>query len=208
MMTLSVCVVFLVRYICICEISANALVRFPVNTSKTHFMENTATDTSHLIVHAYDEYYASIQQYIAYRINHKYDAEDLAQDVFVRLLDYKQMLRPETVRYFIYTIARNMVTDYIRRYYKRQEIDYFLYETLPVTSNETEEKLLADNIAELEHLKVQAFPAQRKAVYTLNRYEEQSVPEIAELLNLSRRTVENHLFLGRKEVRAYMKEII
>lgn len=171
-------------------------------------MENTATDTSHLITLAYSEYYSGIQQYIAYRINHKYDAEDLAQDVFVRLLDYKQMLRPETVKYFIYTIARNIVTDYIRRYYKRQEIDYFLYETLPVTSNETEEKILADNIAELEHLKVQTFPAQRKAVYTLNRYEEQSVPEISEQLNLSRRTVENHLFLGRKEVRAYMKEII
>lgn len=171
-------------------------------------MGNTTSKTDNLILQAYNEYYPCIQQYIAYRINHKYDAEDLAQDVFVRLLDYKQMLRPETVKYFIYTIARNIVTDYIRRYYKRQEIDYFLYETLSTVSNETEEKILADNIGELEYLKLQAFPAQRKAIYTLSRYEEQSVPEIAEQLHLSRRTVENHLFLGRKEMRTYIRKII
>jgi len=171
-------------------------------------MGNTTSKTDNLIALAYTEYYSHILQYIAYRINHKCDAEDLAQDVFMRLLDCKQMLRPETVKYFIYTIARNIVTDYIRRYYKRQEIDYYLLESLPVSSNETEETILTDNLAELEYLKVQRFPTQRQAVYMLNRYEEQSVPEIAGQLNLSRRTVENHLFLGRKDVRTYMKSII
>lgn len=32
-------------------------------------------------------------------MNNKEEAEDLSQDVFVRLMDYKQMLRPDTVKF-------------------------------------------------------------------------------------------------------------
>lgn len=169
-------------------------------------MGNTMKGPGDLVASAYKEYHSDILQYITYRITHKYDAEDLTQDVFVRLLDYKQMLHPGTIKYFIYTIARNIVTDYIRRYYKRQEIDYYLHETLSATGNETEEKILAANLEELEYLKVKSFPQQRQTVYMLHRYEDFSTPEIAEQLCLSRRTVENHLFIGRKEVRAYIKK--
>ena len=74
-----------------------------------------------------DVYKRQILTYITYRITHRYEAEDLTQDVGVRLLDYKQMLRPDTVKYFLFTIARKIVIDYIRRYYKKQEIDSYIY---------------------------------------------------------------------------------
>lgn len=36
------------------------------------------------------------------------------------------MLRPETIKYFIFSICRNLVIDYLRRHYKMQEItSYF-----------------------------------------------------------------------------------
>ena len=81
-------------------------------------METTANTSDNIITRSYEEYYQVILTYITYRITHRYEAEDLTQDVFVRLLDYKQMLRPDTVKYFLFTIARNIVIDYIRRYSK------------------------------------------------------------------------------------------
>jgi DNA-directed RNA polymerase specialized sigma24 family protein len=42
----------------------------------------------------------------------------------------------------------------------------------------------------------------------MNRFEDKSVTDISEELNLSRRTVENHLFISRKEVREYLKQCI
>ena len=42
----------------------------------------------------------------------------------------------------------------------------------------------------------------------MNRFEGKSSETIAEELNLSRRTVENHLFLSRKEIRTYIKQCI
>ncbi len=42
----------------------------------------------------------------------------------------------------------------------------------------------------------------------MSRYEEKSVEDIASELSLSFRTVENHLRLGRRDVRQYMSAAI
>ena len=81
-------------------------------------MENCMTTSLQLIADSYERYHFSVYLYIYNKVNNKEEAEDLSQDVFVRLMDYKQMLRPDTVKFFIYTISRNLVNDYLRRYYK------------------------------------------------------------------------------------------
>ena len=177
-------------------------------TEKDSIMETTAYTSDNIITRSYEEYHQVILNYITYRIAHRYEAEDLTQDVFVRLMDYKQMLRPDTVKYFLFTIARNLVTDYIRRYYKKQEIDSYLYDFTVTSSNDTEEKIIADDLASIERRQLTIFPEQRRVVYILSRYEDKTSTEIAEELHLSRRTVENHLFLGRREMREFFKKCI
>ena len=171
-------------------------------------METTANISDNIITRSYEEYYQVILTYITYRITNRYEAEDLTQDVFVRLLDYKQMLRPDTVKYFLFTIARNIVIDYIRRYYKKQEIDSYLYDFTVTSSNDTEEKIIADDLMAMERTRLAAMPEQRRLIYTLNRFEDKSSPEIASELELSCRTVENHLFLGRRDMRDFFRNCI
>lgn len=171
-------------------------------------MEATNHITDQLIAHSYEEYHLIILSYITHRITHRYEAEDLAQDVFVRLLDYKQMLRPDTVKYFLFTIARNIVIDYLRRYYKRQEIDSYMYDMTATATNETEEQIIGNDLMSIERRRLAAMPEQRRLVYSLNRYEGKTSPEIATELNLSCRTVENHLFIGRREMRDFFRNCI
>ena len=127
-------------------------------TEKDSIMETTAYTSDNIITRSYEEYHQVILNYITYRIAHRYEAEDLTQDVFVRLMDYKQMLRPDTVKYFLFTIARNLVTDYIRRYYKKQEIDSYLYDFTVTSSNDTEEKIIADDLMAMERTRLAAMP--------------------------------------------------
>jgi RNA polymerase sigma-70 factor (ECF subfamily) len=171
-------------------------------------MESTLNNSDRLIERSYNDYHQTILNYITYRINHKYDAEDLAQDVFIRLIDYKLMLKEETIKYFLFTIARNIVIDYIRRYYKKQEITSYIYDHTVTYSNETEQKFYAKELLSLEKAKLQSFPTQRRTVYILNRFNDKSAADIAEELNLSKRTVENHLMIGRKVMRTYIKQCV
>ena len=83
-----------------------------------------------------------------------------------------------------------------------------IYDTASVSTNETEEKVIGDDLLAMERVRLQAMPEQRKLVYILNRFENKTSPEIADELNLSCRTVENHLFLGRREMREFFRNCI
>ena len=171
-------------------------------------MENRMKLSDRLITEYYEEYRQSVFFYICRRIENRSDAEDLTQDAFLRLLEYRMMIRRDTLKYFLFTIVRNLLNDYLRRYYKRQEIDRYLYDTLPVTTVEPESRIVADEIRKLECRRVSALSGQRRKVYVLSRFYDKSVLDISKDLNLSYRTVENHLFISRREVRDFIRQCI
>ena len=171
-------------------------------------MENRMKLSDRLITEYYEEYRQSVFFYICRRIENRSDAEDLIQDAFLRLLEYRMMIRRDTLKYFLFTIVRNLLNDYLRRYYKRQEIDRYLYDTLPVTTVEPESRMVADELRRLESRRVSALPEQRRKVYIMSRFQDKPADDIAEELNLSKRTVENHLFISRKEVREFIRQCI
>ena len=168
-------------------------------------MENSTMTTSQLIADSYVSYH---NQVYLYKVNCREEAEDLSQDVFLRLMEYKQMLRPDTVKFFIYTISRNLVNDYLRRFYKKQEISSYMYDHAETCTNDTESRIISDDLAALEQRKLSVLPTQRRKIYTMSRFEDKSIADISSELNLSHRTVENHLRIGRHEVREYIRQCI
>jgi RNA polymerase sigma-70 factor (ECF subfamily) len=64
----------------------------------------------------YDQYQPAIFRYIAYRVDNVAAAEDLTSEVFVRLVQRidRFTYRGRPLLAWLYTIARNLVTDYHR----------------------------------------------------------------------------------------------
>ena len=91
-------------------------------------MKDLTNTSNELVAQIFADYHQSVFFYIYKKIGKKEDAEDLVQDAYLRLLEYRAMLRPDTVKYFLFTIARNIVTDYLRRYYKKQEVNNYIYD--------------------------------------------------------------------------------
>lgn len=166
------------------------------------------TSSIHLIEDSYKKYQRSVFLYIYYKIGNKEEAEDLVQDVFVRLMDYQQMLRVDTIKHFIFTISRNLLYDYLRHHYKRLEVTSYIYDQRETCTNETEEQVIARDLLFLEKKKVAQLSEQRRKVYMMTRFENKTLPEVSRILNLSSRTVENHLFASRKMIREYIRQCI
>lgn len=164
--------------------------------------------TDELIARAYETYRDRVNGYISCRINNDETARDLTQEVFVRLLEYSQLIYESAIENFIYTIARNIVNDYLRRYYVRREFDRYMRDYASDRDDSVEQGVIARDLEQYEAAFVAALPRQRAAVYRLKRYDELSAKEIALQLNMSVRTVENHFYMGLKQVREEMAQVI
>ena len=171
-------------------------------------MENIDMSSVQLISDSYKNYHRSVYLYILYKIRKDEDAKDLSQDVFLRLMDYKQMLRPETIKHFIFSICRNLVIDYLRRHYKMQEITSYFLDQIPTSINDVESQIIANDISTCEQERGLRLPMQRRKIYVMSRFRHKSSAYISACLGLSVRTVENHLFVSRKEIREYIQQCI
>jgi len=79
----------------------------------------------------YDQYFSEVYRYVRYRINENTTAEDIASDVFVRLLEaIQRKLGPQTnLKGWLLATASNAVNDHLRRQYRRPTEG--LSETIP-----------------------------------------------------------------------------
>lgn len=92
----------------------------------TEFNEQSALDglrrlDSQAIAAIYDRYFPEVYRYVRYRIGDETTAEDIASDVFVRLLEASRKKQgPQTnLRGWLIATASNVVNDHHRRHYRR-----------------------------------------------------------------------------------------
>ena len=69
----------------------------------------------------YDQYFSEVYRYIRYRINDDTSAEDIASDVFVRLLEAarKKQGPQSSLKGWLIATASHAVNDHLRRQYRR-----------------------------------------------------------------------------------------
>ena len=94
--------------------------------SMQNFDEHQALDglrnlDSQIIGAVYDKYFPDIYRYVRYRLNDEQLAEDIASDVFVRLLEAVRNKRgPQTnLKAWLFATASHAVVDHVRRTYRR-----------------------------------------------------------------------------------------
>lgn len=156
----------------------------------------------------YVKHYDHLVNYIAGIVNKREDAENIAQDVWIRVLTSDKEMQEDTGASYLFTIAGNLCRDYLRRAYRKRgylEESILFGDDVAATTPETE--LIASELGKMESLRVSCLPSQRKLVYIKSRFEEKQLDEIAEEMQLSKRTVENHLRMSRREVRDFISAI-
>ncbi|HLP06306.1 MAG TPA: RNA polymerase sigma factor [Paludibacter sp.] len=161
------------------------------------------------ITKAYLLHQPRLVRYIDYRVRNIDLAQDICQDVFLRLLEYDQLILPQTVKALIYTIANNQIVSHTRSFYHNKMMHGV--EVMPVDElhyNNVESHLYCSEISEMELKRVSRLPEKRKEVYVLASFEDYSLPAIAQKLSISYRTAESHLFKSRQQVRAFLRECI
>ena len=148
---------------------------------------------------------------VAFRmVRNEQDAEDIAQDVFVRLWKHLGTFRPDVkLTTWLYKIVVNRSLDFLKSVHGRQRkqaVDASEHIALPAEGDpdralrqqelNTQVQAAADTLAPLQ-----------KAVFVLRDLEGLSTEETALALEMSTGNVKSNLFHARQKVMSYLKEV-
>jgi RNA polymerase sigma factor (sigma-70 family) len=127
-------------------------------------------------------------------------ADDLAQEVFVRMLKYRNGFGPESqFRAWMYQIARNVRADFLGKLQSESVLSRAAAADLRIA--------LPDPLEKQEHLSVLqrallALPEEKRELLILARYEELKYEAIAKMLQIEVGTVKVRIHRALKELRA------
>lgn len=153
-------------------------------------------------------YYNNVKHYIRDLVKSTDEAEELAQEVFIKLWEVKERVDPErNFKSFLFTIAHNMSLKYIKG---KLRDEAFLAEL--ATHNEegaaTDDEYLARELFLKVESVVEELSEQKKKIYRMSVDEELTIKEIAEKLELNPRTVSNTLRLAANEVKEKVSKVL
>jgi len=152
----------------------------------------------------------------AYRfLNRSSEAEDIAQEVFVKIYFSRDTYRPAAkFSTWVYVITRNTCLQASKKLgtkvslnEKRSETGLEMLETMTDNTSESpSEKILSDEKSSKIAEAIDRLPESQKMAIILKRYDQMSYEEMAEVMSCSVQSVKSLLFRGRTALKEYLKE--
>ncbi|WP_285010934.1 RNA polymerase sigma factor [Pedobacter faecalis] len=133
-------------------------------------------------------------------------AEEILQDMFVRLWDRRSSINPEqSFRSYLFRVAENKVMDYYRRMARDKRMREKLTAAVSELYSHIEEDIFSKENSRLLQEAIDQLPPQRKQVFILCKMEGKSYKEVAELLSISPSTINDHLYKANLFLKAYFR---
>jgi RNA polymerase sigma-70 factor (ECF subfamily) len=129
-------------------------------------------------------------------------AEDLSQQVFYRMLQYKESYREGNLfAAWLFRIARNLLSDYYLSESKRKHTDL---SALKQYQSDATERMEAEEQREQLRNALGQLPDDQREVLLLSRYEELRYEEIGQLMGISVANVKVKVHRAIKQLRLSM----
>ena len=145
------------------------------------------------VEHLYCNHHSWLQGWLRKKLGNPFDAADIAQDTFIRVLAGRQKVRVQEPRAYLTTIAKGLVIDR----YQRQALEQAYLATLvllPVVQHPSAEEryLILETLHEIDAM-LDALPAQVRQVFLLSQIEGLKYEEIAEQMGIALITVKRYM---------------
>ncbi len=121
-------------------------------------------------------------------------AQEMVQEVFVTLWEKKHQINTDmNFENYLITITHNSIKKVFRRRLTELKAREKLTSEYNPSENSLEKDIIYNELLVIANRSVEKLPPKRKQVYKMRRQEGLRIKEIAEKLNISKRTVECHL---------------
>ncbi len=158
----------------------------------------------------YIQYHPVLFRFVVSRIHDEDIAEDIVQDTFVRIWKMRQSLASDKSFFsLIAKVSSNLSKDHFKHEAVRLRHQENIAEIYDRQSDKSDKQLetefIRNNILNIVH---QYLPLKQRTIFLLSRIEGKSNQEIADMLGISQRTVENQLYRALKTLKKKIKRIV
>lgn len=160
-----------------------------------------------ILKYLFDHYYSVLVVYSMKFVMSREVAEEIVQELFVRLWQNMESLKIEkSLEGYLLAAARNRSINYLKSKYAR--IRFAGEDALAQRPNHStaEEDITAAELKEAIHEAIDSLPAKCRIIFNLSRNAGLSCDEIAGQLNISRKTVQAQIGIAIKKLREYLKD--
>ena len=170
--------------------------------------QNYNLQNRELVSSIYKMYYADLKQYLMSYTHDVMAAEDMLQDLFVKVMSL-DVIGGETAKNLLFVMAKRMIIDDARhKAFVRETEKRMRCSMGGMDNNSAVRRIEAADILSFERKHLEEMPAKRANIYKMYKHDGMSTDEIVEKLQLSKRTVETHIYLSTKDMKSYLRKII
>ena len=163
-------------------------------------LKNSNIDCFRMI---YKDYHTKLYQFVYNRTQSSYLAQEIVQITFIKLWETRARLSDELeIDIQLFRIAKTTLIDELRKETVKLKYNDII---TSVHEEQYEDNQVADRDT-LQHVysAIEMLPAMRKKVFKLSRVSGFSYKQIADILSISPKTVENHISKAIKQLRNSM----
>ncbi|WP_421829827.1 RNA polymerase sigma factor [Larkinella sp.] len=156
----------------------------------------------------YERYWYKMYVVAHRKLRRKEVAEELAQELFVMLWQKRDSLRILNLPAFLGITLKNLMVDYIRRNILEEHYLDQLRLFFPVETFTTTDTVQLNELTEAIQNTLAQLPEKTREVFILRRFEQLSIREIAQRLELSEKAIEYHLSRSTSFLRQNLRDFV
>ena len=150
-------------------------------------------------------HYNALANYAYSILKNKQDAEDVVQEMFIKLWQKKpEVIDTPQVKFYLLTATKNGCISFLRKQAGKIIVDAETI-SLQTTTGETSDMPIED-IKEFVNKALALLPPQCLAIFKLSRFGQLTYQQIADELGLSVKTVENQMGKALRIMRNYARQ--
>lgn len=144
--------------------------------------------------------------YIMGLTGNRFEAEDIVQHTFLKLWeDHKSLNITTSIKNYLYRSCHNRFIDVYRREQKRFQLSDMIYYTTMLEEEEKDEETRQVQKQKLNRA-IANLPPKSREVFELSKFRGLKYAEIASRLNISIKTVENHMSKALKLIKQQVND--
>lgn len=152
------------------------------------------------IARLYEQFGTDVLRVSYFYLRSREQAEDVTQDVFVRLMESRPVLKPGSEKAWLLKVALNRCRDLWRSsWHRRVLLGSKMLEIIP-DEDRIDDRLEKEALMQA----VSALPAPEREVFLLYYYQGYSTEETAGILDLPPGTISSRLSRGRQKLKQYL----